>query len=86
MARGVEAVYDELFSYACPKFVAPRAPDFESPTDTSQSAYLQQLRLFLVEIRQQQYLATIKQYLKLYTVSVPSGCSSIPSNQRQDYR
>eukprot|EP00873_Tetraselmis_striata_P026748 jgi/Tetstr1/447012/TSEL_034470.t1 len=67
MTRGTESVYDELFSYACPKFVAPRAPDFENALDTNQSAYLQQLKLFLTEIRQQQYLATIKQYLKLYT-------------------
>ena len=69
MARGDENSYDELFSYACPKFVTPTAPDFNNPTvNTSQEAYRRQLRLFLSEIRQQQFLGTIKQYLKLYTV------------------
>jgi translation initiation factor 3 subunit L len=25
------AIYDELFSYACPKFITPSAPSFEEP-------------------------------------------------------
>lgn len=25
------ALYDELFSYACPKFITPSAPSFEEP-------------------------------------------------------
>jgi len=68
MARGDDNVFDEPFSYSCPKFVTPTAPNYDSPTvNTSQEAYRRQLRLFLADMRQQQYLATIKQYLKLYT-------------------
>jgi len=68
MARGDESTYDEVFTYACPKFVTPTAPDFENPTvNTSEEAYRRQLHLFIAEMRQQQYLSTIKQYLKLYT-------------------
>ncbi|KAF3540586.1 hypothetical protein F2Q69_00025035 [Brassica cretica] len=44
-------VYDELFSYACPKFITPSAPSFEEPlVNYNQDAYRLQLKMFLYEL------------------------------------
>ena len=49
---GDEAVYDELFSYACPKFVTPQLPAYDDPmSNNSQDAYRLQLKMFLLEAR-----------------------------------
>ncbi|PKA64735.1 hypothetical protein AXF42_Ash020359 [Apostasia shenzhenica] len=62
------AVYDELFSYACPKFITPSAPVLEEPlTNYNQDAYRLQLKLFLYEVKQQQLLAGVRNFLKLYS-------------------
>lgn len=72
MQRGDESVYDELFSYACPKFISPSPPDYDEPRENyNQEAYRLQLKLFLSEVRQQQLLANIRSFLKLYsTISI----------------
>ena len=31
MQRGEETVFDELFSFACPKFITPSLPDYDQP-------------------------------------------------------
>eukprot|EP01018_Ginkgo_biloba_P001413 Gb_07559 [translate_table: standard] len=68
MQRSDEALYDELFSYACPKFITPSAPNYdEPPVNYNQDAYRLQLKLFLSEVRQQQLLSGIRSFLKLYT-------------------
>ncbi|GBG84560.1 hypothetical protein CBR_g38842 [Chara braunii] len=68
MQRCDEATYDELFSYACPKFITPSAPNFdEPPMNYNQDAYRLQLKLFLTEVRQQQLVPSIRSFLKLYT-------------------
>ncbi|CAH2044434.1 unnamed protein product [Thlaspi arvense] len=71
-------IYDELFSYACPKFITPSAPSFEEPlvnynqlltflTRTSQDAYRLQLKMFLYEVKQQQLLSGVRTFLKVYS-------------------
>ena len=32
MQRGSEGTYDELFSYACPKFITTAPPNYDSPS------------------------------------------------------
>ncbi|ONK80237.1 uncharacterized protein A4U43_C01F15420 [Asparagus officinalis] len=66
------AVYDELFTYACPKFITPSVPSLEEPlANYNQDAYRLQLKLFLYEVKQQQLLASARSFLKLYsTISV----------------
>eukprot|EP00268_Persea_americana_P012875 TRINITY_DN1553_c0_g3_i2.p1 TRINITY_DN1553_c0_g3~~TRINITY_DN1553_c0_g3_i2.p1 ORF type:complete len:196 (+),score=38.90 TRINITY_DN1553_c0_g3_i2:1000-1587(+) len=66
------ALYDELFSYACPKFITPSPPNFEEPlVNYNQDAYRLQLKLFLYEVKQQQLLSGIRSFLKLYsTISI----------------
>lgn len=71
MQRGDESVYDELFSFACPKFIAPAAlpvpPSGEELVNYNQDAYQLQLKLFLADVRQQQLLPSIRGFLKLYS-------------------
>lgn len=32
MARGGESAYEELFQYACPKFITPAPPSLDAPS------------------------------------------------------
>ncbi|KAL2940069.1 Eukaryotic translation initiation factor 3 subunit L [Bienertia sinuspersici] len=62
------ALYDELFSYACPKFIIPSAPNYDEPlVNYNQDAYRLQLKLFLYEVKQQQLLAGVRTFLKVYS-------------------
>ncbi|KAF4349035.1 hypothetical protein F8388_019520 [Cannabis sativa] len=62
------AIYDELFSYACPKFITPSAPSFEEPlVNYNQDAYRLQLKLFLYEVKQQQLLSGVRTFLNVYS-------------------
>ncbi|KAF7830130.1 Eukaryotic translation initiation factor 3 subunit L [Senna tora] len=62
------AIYDELFSYACPKFITPSAPSFEEPPiNYNQDAYRLQLKLFLYEVKQQQLLSGVRTFLRAYS-------------------
>ncbi|KAF6164412.1 hypothetical protein GIB67_025238 [Kingdonia uniflora] len=62
------ALYDELFSYACPKFITPSGAVYEEPlVNYNQDAYRLQLKLFLYEVKQQQLLSGVRTYLKLYS-------------------
>ncbi|GAB2284851.1 hypothetical protein Dimus_019304 [Dionaea muscipula] len=61
-------VYDELFSYACPKFITPSAPNSDEPLiNYNQDAYRLQLKLFLYEVKQQQLLAGVRTFLRVYS-------------------
>ncbi|KAJ3694538.1 hypothetical protein LUZ60_010018 [Juncus effusus] len=61
-------VYDELFSYACPKFIQPSPPVLDEPlTNYNQDAYRLQLKLFLYEVKQQQLLSGVRSFLKIYS-------------------
>jgi len=74
MQKGDEATFEELFSYACPKFVTPSSPNYaaaiEDPVNAAQNqqeALRVQTKLFLQEVKQQSLIPTIRSYLKLYT-------------------
>lgn len=44
MTAGSGDTYEELFTYACPKFVAAQGPDYSSPGNTNMEAFRAQLR------------------------------------------
>jgi len=81
MARGGEeslAAFEELFLYACPKFITANPPPydeptalaqlFDSPTDTSSSDPTQRhLNIFLTDVAAQASVPTLRSFLKLYT-------------------
>jgi len=63
------SAYEELFAFACPKFVSPSPPNYDDlpATHNPQEAYRLQLKLFLATVEQQKSLPTIRSFLKLYT-------------------
>ncbi|TDL20576.1 hypothetical protein BD410DRAFT_750769 [Rickenella mellea] len=79
MSRGAteESIpaFEELFLYACPKFIAANPPPFEDPD--ALSAYLdaattiepaqRHLNLFISDVRAQASVPTLRSFLKLYT-------------------
>lgn len=74
MQKGDEVTFEEMFSYACPKFVTPSHPNYalylQDPTQASQNqqeALRLQTKLFLQEVKQQVMVPTIRSFLKLYT-------------------
>eukprot|EP00929_Paragymnodinium_shiwhaense_P091756 TRINITY_DN5165_c0_g1_i1.p1 TRINITY_DN5165_c0_g1~~TRINITY_DN5165_c0_g1_i1.p1 ORF type:complete len:522 (-),score=180.24 TRINITY_DN5165_c0_g1_i1:274-1839(-) len=68
LLRGEDLSFEELFSYACPKFISPALPDFDTLENfNANEAHKRQLELFLQEVRQQQALPKIGAYMKLYT-------------------
>lgn len=68
MGRGDVDMYDNLFRDACPKFVTSTPPAYDQPTaNTNQLAFRAQLNTFLQEVRSQQALPQLKQYLLLYS-------------------
>ena len=69
LAKGDEGVFDEMFSYACPKFILASVPDVEEGAQVAnynQEAYRLQLLMFLNEVKQFFLLANLRSYLKLY--------------------
>lgn len=72
LQRGEELCFEELFSYACPKFVSAAPPNFDAlamnpDSFNANEAHQRQLKLFLQEMKQQQFLPRIGSYMKLYT-------------------
>lgn len=75
--RGDESAYEELFGFACPKFISPALPNYDDPQVFSQSIMRMHMKLFMHEMREQTLLPTIRSYLKLY--------SSIPIKKLADF-
>jgi len=68
LQRGEELCFEELFSYACPKFISAALPDFDRPENFNPNeAHQRQKDLFLQEVKEQQFLPRIGSYMKLYT-------------------
>uniref|UniRef100_UPI00358F99DF eukaryotic translation initiation factor 3 subunit L n=1 Tax=Myxine glutinosa TaxID=7769 RepID=UPI00358F99DF len=68
LQKGDLPLFEEMFTYACPKFLSPVVPNYEQISGTyHREPFLQQLKVFLDEVRQQNMLSTIRSYLKLYT-------------------
>jgi translation initiation factor 3 subunit L len=70
MQRGEEPPYEELFSYACPKFIGLAAASHQgqhSDAIPASDPYKHQLRLFMDEVRIEIALPTIRSVLRLYS-------------------
>jgi len=85
MSKGDEAVFDELFTLACPKFVTPSEPSYtETMANYSQDAFRLQLGIFLSEVSQQHRLSNLSSFLKLYsTISVPKLASIMEIDEKE---
>ena len=72
-----EEGYEDLFIYACPKFVNPSVPRYElikkgnvngvGQQPTGQDAYKLQVKHFMNEMANQQMMRKLRSYMKLYT-------------------
>lgn len=67
-----EEGYEDMFIFACPKFVSPALPDYSNLTDESsggggQEAYRLQVKQFISEMSEQRMLRKLRSYMKLYT-------------------
>ncbi|TPX71084.1 hypothetical protein SpCBS45565_g01309 [Spizellomyces sp. 'palustris'] len=69
MQRGEEGLptFEELFNFACPKFISPVPPDYEVAVNASHEPTRHQQRIFMAEVRTQLLVPTIRSFLKLYT-------------------
>ncbi|KAI0646279.1 eukaryotic translation initiation factor 3 subunit 6 [Trametes meyenii] len=76
MSRGEEGIpaFEELFLYACPKFIAANPPPYDDPEllqsfieEPPVEPAQRHLQLFLSEVRAQAPVPTLRSFLKLYT-------------------
>jgi translation initiation factor 3 subunit L len=66
MERGESSAFEEVFSYAHPKFILPCVPNYDQPLNYNQDAFQVQVRVFSQEVAQQEQMPKIRSYLKLY--------------------
>ncbi|CAG8437592.1 1718_t:CDS:10 [Acaulospora morrowiae] len=68
MQRGDEGLqtFEELFLFACPKFISPIGPNFEDSSALIEPHH-HHAKIFLAEVRHQILIPTLRSYLRLYT-------------------
>merc|ERR1711900_121088 len=68
LSRGEELIFEELFSYSCPKFISPPPADVEKLEEFNPNeAHQRQLKLFLQEVQQQAKFPEMRAYMRLYS-------------------
>ncbi len=65
---GNVSLHEDLFSFACPKFVSPALPEYDQADaePATQKLFRRQLRIFLDEVRSKRMHPELRSYLKLY--------------------
>lgn len=88
MQCGDMEVFRNFFTFACPKFVSPCPPPFDSQVDDYVKEPMEhQVQVFMDEVKQQLELPTIRSYLKLYTTLPLSKLASfMDKNERNGDR
>merc|ERR1719193_166289 len=67
MSRGDSTEFTNCFTFACPKFLSPVPPAYDTPSaNFHKEPFQQQLKVFLDEVQQQQQISVMRSYLKLY--------------------
>ncbi|XP_048473375.1 eukaryotic translation initiation factor 3 subunit L-like [Rhincodon typus] len=80
-------IFEELFSFACPKFLSPVVPNYESVhPNYHKEPFLQQLKVFMDEVQQQSVLSTIRSFLKLYTTMPVVKLAGFLDMTEQEFR
>ena len=68
MQKGDIEEFTSNFSFACPKFLSPVPPNYDTPSVVNhKEPFMLQHKVFIDEVQQQVLLPTIRSYLKLYT-------------------
>lgn len=65
-------MFEELFSFACPKFLSPVVPNYDNVhPNYHKEPFQQQLKVFAEEVQQQAQLSTIRRYCRLLLLLLP---------------
>ncbi|XP_052759791.1 eukaryotic translation initiation factor 3 subunit L-like [Mya arenaria] len=69
MSKGDMQEFEQSFSFACPKFLSPVPPNYDTVTSATfhKEPFMLQCKVFIEEVAQQILIPTIRSYLKLYT-------------------
>uniref|UniRef100_A0AAY4DX66 Eukaryotic translation initiation factor 3 subunit L n=1 Tax=Denticeps clupeoides TaxID=299321 RepID=A0AAY4DX66_9TELE len=87
MQKGDLQVFEELFSFACPKFLSPVVPNYDNVhPNYHKEPFQQQLKVFAEEVQQQAQLSTIRSFLKLYTTMPVAKLSGFLDMSEQEFR
>jgi len=89
LAKSDEAMYEELFSYAGPKFFYPGHPNYADAANAVNAKEIsqtlnQQWSVFKVDMEQQHKLPLIRSYLQLYTTISTSKLASFAEGMPED--
>ncbi|KAK9431597.1 RNA polymerase I-associated factor PAF67-domain-containing protein [Lipomyces doorenjongii] len=69
MQRGGEEslpVFEELFSFSCPKFMSHGPPDYDNPANNVDPLQ-HHLKVFMMDVKKTMLVPTLRSYLKLYS-------------------
>ncbi|KAG9344451.1 hypothetical protein JZ751_011121 [Albula glossodonta] len=87
MQKGDLQVFEELFSFACPKFLSPVVPNYDNVhPNYHKEPFQQQLKVFAEEVQQQAQLSTIRSFLKLYTTMPVAKLAGFLDMPEQEFR
>ncbi|KAG2463479.1 EIF3L factor, partial [Polypterus senegalus] len=87
MQKGDLQVFEELFSFACPKFLSPVVPNYDTVhPNYHKEPFQQQLKVFAEEVQQQAQLSTIRSFLKLYTTMPVAKLAGFLDMSEQEFR
>jgi len=68
LQKSDKSAFEECFSFGCPKFLSPVAPNFDAgPLNSHKEPMIHQCKVFLEEVEQHVQLPTIRSFLKLYS-------------------
>lgn len=71
MSSGSTSIYEELYGYACPRYVSLSPPEWsDAACNTNFAATKVQLGVFMQTVEERKHLPAVKQVLKLYS-SIP---------------
>ncbi|XP_078692228.1 eukaryotic translation initiation factor 3 subunit L-like [Branchiostoma floridae x Branchiostoma belcheri] len=87
MQKGDMQAFEDSFSFACPKFLSPVAPNYEAPpANYHKEAFMAQLKVFIDEVQQQIALPVVRSYLKLYTTMPVSKLAGFLDMTEEEFR
>ncbi|KAK3752142.1 hypothetical protein QZH41_018499, partial [Actinostola sp. cb2023] len=86
LQRGDLQMFEECFSYACPKFISPVPPNFDAPANYNREPFNLQLKVFMNEVAQQSKIPIVRSYLKLYTTMPISKLAAFLDMEEDAFR
>jgi len=87
MSRGDSTEFTNCFTFACPKFLSPVPPSYDTPSaNFHKEPFQQQLKVFLDEVQQQQQISVMRSYLKLYTTMPMEKMAAFLEMTEDDFR